>query len=105
MRLSPIPIEVTMFGNLTLAAFQHDWIEVVADLSIIFGALLTVAGLLYYRRMTWLWREWLTSLDPKKIGVMYAVVSTVMLLQGIVDGLMMRLQQVLSVGDSTGYIT
>src|SRR3989338_7029418 len=94
-----------MFGNLTLAAFRHDWIEVVADLSIIFGALVVAAGLFYYQRWTWLWREWLTSLDAKKIGIMYAVVSTVMLLKGLMDGVMMRLQQVLSVGDSTGYIT
>lgn len=94
-----------MFGNLTLAAFRHDLIEVVADLSIIFGGLFVAAGLTYYRRWTWLWREWLTSLDPKKIGVMYAVVAVVMLLKGIMDAVMMRLQQVLSVGDSTGYIT
>ncbi len=93
-----------MFGNLTLAAFKHDWIEVVADLSIIFGGLLTALALTYYKRWTWLWREWLTSLDPKKIGVMYAIVSTVMLLKGLMDAVMMRLQQILSVGDSMGYL-
>ena len=37
------------------------------------------------RRWKWLWKEWLTSLDPKKIGIMYMIVAIVMLLRGLAD--------------------
>jgi cytochrome o ubiquinol oxidase subunit 1 len=67
---------------------------------------LVIIGLLFYfKRWKWLWREWLTSLDPKKIGVMYIIVAFVMLLRGITDALMMRAQQVLSVGESHGFLS
>ena len=55
----------------------------------------------YFGTWRWLWREWLTSLDPKKIGVMYIAVAGVMLVRGGVDALLMRAQQATSVGDST----
>jgi len=93
-----------MFGKLTLDAFKHDWIEVAAGLSMILGALFVAALLFYYKRWKWLWSEWLTTVDAKKIGIMYVVVSSVMLLKGVVDAFMMRAQQVFSVGDSHGYL-
>ncbi len=60
-----------MFGKLTLDAFKHDWIINSALIgTFLFGAAI-VGALFYYKRWKWLWNEWLTSLDPKKIGVMY----------------------------------
>jgi cytochrome o ubiquinol oxidase subunit 1 len=59
----------------------------------------------YLKRWQWLWREWLTSLDPKKIGIMYIIVALVMLLRGIADAAMMRTQQALSVGSSHGILS
>ncbi len=57
---------------------------------------LTVAGLLFvltrYRKWGWLWREWITTVDHKKIGVMYLVASLVMLFRGGVDALLLRTQ-------------
>jgi cytochrome o ubiquinol oxidase subunit 1 len=94
-----------MFGRLTLDAFVHDWIEIAADLSMILGALFVIFCLSYYKKWKWLWNEWLTSLDPKKIGMMYVVVSAFMLLKGFADALMIRAQQVFAVGDSQGYLT
>lgn len=94
-----------MFGRLTLDAFKHDWIEIGAGLSMVLAAILTVGLLFYYRRWTWLWKEWLISLDPKKIGIMYIVVSSIMLFKGVVDAVMMRAQQAFSVGESYGYLT
>jgi cytochrome o ubiquinol oxidase subunit 1 len=61
--------------------------------------------LLVTRRLGWLWREWLTSLDPKRIGLMYIVVALLMLLRGLSDAVMMRAQQATSVGNSQGVLT
>lgn len=53
--------------------------------------LLAVAAVLtYYKKWGWLWKEWFTSLDAKKIGVMYIVVSVLMLIRGIGDAFMIR---------------
>jgi cytochrome o ubiquinol oxidase subunit 1 len=60
---------------------------------------------LYTKRLGWLWREWLTSLDAKKIGIMYLVLAGLMLLRGGVDALMMRGQQAVSAGADTGYLS
>ncbi|WP_298215528.1 cbb3-type cytochrome c oxidase subunit I [Acidocella sp.] len=60
--------------------------------------LAVVFCVLYFRKAGYLWREWLTTVDHKKIGVMYIVVGLVMLFRGFVDGLMMRTQQVLANG-------
>ena len=53
----------------------------------------------------YLWREWFTSVDHKRIGVMYMVLGIVMLLRGFADALMMRLQQAIAFGGSEGYLT
>jgi len=94
-----------MFGRLTLQAFDHDWIEYLAGVSMLIGAIMVVALLTYYKKWTWLWKEWLTSVDHKKIGVMYIIVSVIMLFKGLVDAAMMRAQQAVSYGDSMGYLT
>ncbi len=101
----PSNLQKLIFGRLTWDAFIHDPIEMTADFSMFFAAILVIALLTYYKRWTWLWKEWLTSLDPKRIGVMYLTVAAIMLFKGIVDAGMMRLQQALSVGDSFGYLT
>jgi cytochrome o ubiquinol oxidase subunit 1 len=93
-----------MFGRLTIDAFKHDLIEYAADASMVLGALFIIVLLTYYKKWGWLWKEWITSVDHKKIGIMYIVVSVVMLAKGLVDALMMRAQQVLAVGESMGYL-
>ncbi len=94
-----------MLGRLTLEAFKHDPIEYGAGLMMVLAAILASALLFYTKRWKWLWHEWLTSLDPKKVGVMYITVAAVMLFKGLVDGFMMRAQQMLSVGDAHGYLS
>ena len=65
----------------------------------------TVLGLItYYRKWTYLWNDWLTSLDHKKIGVMYIILALVMLLRGFADAAMMRTQQALAVGAHQGFL-
>jgi cytochrome o ubiquinol oxidase subunit 1 len=52
----------------------------------------------------YLWREWITSVDHKRIGVMYIVLALVMLIRGFSDAIMMRSQQALAVGGAKGYL-
>lgn len=93
-----------MFGRLTIEALQHDLVVTGAQVSMVLGALTVIGFLTYTKRWKWLWQEWLTSLDPKKIGVMYIIVAVLMLMRGVVDAGMMRLQQALA-ADSSGFLT
>lgn len=93
-----------MFGRLGIEAFKHDWIEYAAGLSMVAGAVFFIALLTYYKRWGWLWREWITSVDHKKIGAMYIIFSGVMLVKGLIDAMMMRAQQAVAVGESAGYL-
>jgi cytochrome o ubiquinol oxidase subunit 1 len=101
----------SLLGRLTLDSLPHDPFTIIF-LSI--GGLLSIAGLgvlLRIKGFGWfkqtgiyLWRNWFTSLDAKKIGVMYIVVAVIMLLRGITDAAMIRAQQALSVGSNHGIL-
>ncbi|SPJ13791.1 cytochrome o ubiquinol oxidase subunit I [Burkholderiales bacterium] len=94
-----------MFGQLDLSAIPYGNPIIVGALGI--SAVLTVAVMAlitHLRKWNYLWTEWLCSVDHKRIGVMYIVLSLVMLLRGFADAIMMRLQQILAVGDSFGYL-
>jgi cytochrome o ubiquinol oxidase subunit 1 len=93
-----------LFGNLTLAALPHQWFTIGGTVSIAIGVLGVAAVLTYFKRWKWLWNEWLTSTDPKKIGVMYIIMASLMLFRGALDSGMIWLQQSLSVGASQGYL-
>ena len=94
-----------LFGKLTWSALPHEWFTIGGTLAIVFGGLLVAAGLTYFKRWKWLWREWLTSTDPKKIGIMYIIMACLMLFRGALDAGMIWLQQILSVGASHGYLS
>lgn len=102
----PVPTEESwLLGRLTLDAIPRDPIAVGGIVTMTLALLGVVAALTYFKRWKWLWQNWLTSLDPKKIGLLYIIVAAIMLLRGGMDAGMMRLQQVLSVGDSNGFLT
>ncbi|MGH7157524.1 MAG: cbb3-type cytochrome c oxidase subunit I [Candidatus Saccharimonadales bacterium] len=65
----------------------------MGTLTFALGGLAVVLLITALKRWRWLWREWLTTLDPKRIGVMYLVVAAAMLLRGLADASMMRAQQ------------
>jgi cytochrome o ubiquinol oxidase subunit 1 len=94
-----------ILGKLSLNALPHDPITAGGALTVVFGGLAVIALLTYFKRWKWLWKEWLTSLDPKKIGVMYIIVALVMLLRGLADAGMMRAQQAISVGSNHGFLS
>lgn len=93
-----------MFGRLTLDAFIHGPVETGAQLMVVGGAIAVILALTYFKKWGWLWREWITSVDHKKIGIMYIVLAGIMLARGAVDALMMRAQQAVAVGDAAGYL-
>ena len=69
-----------MFGKLTLDAVPlHEPIIVVTLIAIVLGGLGLVGVISYFGKWKWLWKEWLTSVDHKKIGVMYIIVAMVIL--------------------------
>jgi cytochrome o ubiquinol oxidase subunit 1 len=94
-----------MFGKLTLDAIPlHEPILVVTMLVVALGGLGVFAALTYFRKWGYLWKEWLTSVDHKKIGVMYVAVALVMLVRGFADAIMMRTQLALATGGAEGYL-
>ncbi|MET1757038.1 cbb3-type cytochrome c oxidase subunit I [Novosphingobium sp. RD2P27] len=66
---------------------------------VVLSALFVVVLLTVLGRWGWLWREWLTSLDHKKIGIMYVVIAFVMLARALVEANLMRLQQATAIND------
>ncbi|AOK59502.1 cytochrome o ubiquinol oxidase subunit I [Burkholderia ubonensis] len=86
-----------MFGKLTLSAIPFDQ-PIIMGAGAFMGLVVLgiLAALTITGRWKWLWSEWLTSVDHKKIGVMYIIVAFIMLLRGFADAIMMRLQLALS---------
>lgn len=93
-----------MFGRLTSESFHHDFIQNSAVYSMLFAGLAIIALITYLQRWKWLWNEWLTSVDPKRIGIMYIVVVLIMFAKGLSDAIMIRIQQAVTVGNGTGFL-
>ncbi|CAM3939114.1 cytochrome o ubiquinol oxidase subunit I [Rahnella bruchi] len=94
-----------MFGKLTLDSVPyHEPIIMVTVAAIIIGGLAVVAGITYFGKWKYLWSEWLTSVDHKKLGIMYIILAFVMLLRGFADAIMMRSQQVLASAGEPGFL-
>jgi cytochrome o ubiquinol oxidase subunit 1 len=94
-----------MFGKLSLSAIPfHNPIIMTAVGGASLLAVVILALITYYRKWTYLYKEWLTSLDHKKIGIMYIVLALIMLLRGFSDAILMRSQQALAAGTSQGYL-
>ncbi|MEN1729411.1 MAG: cbb3-type cytochrome c oxidase subunit I, partial [Pseudomonadota bacterium] len=71
--------------------------------TLIVGAIL-VGLLTYFRLWGYLWKEWFTSIDHKKIGIMYMVLGTIMLIRGFSDAILMRGHQALASAGHVGYL-
>jgi cytochrome o ubiquinol oxidase subunit I len=94
-----------MFGRLSWAAIPFDQpiiMITVATVGIVLGSVLGLVTLKGW--WPYLWREWITSVDHKRIGVMYMVLALVMLIRGFSDAIMMRTQQALAAGGAMGYL-
>lgn len=94
-----------MLGKLSLADIPTDVpIVMVTVGAIILGGLALLAAVTYFGKWQYLWSEWLTSIDHKKLGIMYIILAFVMLLRGFADAVMMRSQQVLASAGEAGFL-
>ncbi|WP_369348442.1 cytochrome o ubiquinol oxidase subunit I [Stenotrophomonas sp. JAG2] len=94
-----------MLGKLNLEAIPyHDPIIMSALVGSLLLGVAIVAAITYYKKWGYIWTEWITSVDHKKIGVMYIILALVMLVRGFADALMMRAQQAIAANDSAGYL-
>ena len=94
-----------IFGRLSWEAIPlHEPILLVTFAAVILGGLALVGALTYFKLWGYLWKEWFTSIDHKKIGIMYIILGLVMLLRGFADALMMRAQQAIAFGDNAGFL-
>ena len=94
-----------IFGRLSWDAIPyHEPILIGTFIMVALGGAVLLAGLTRYRLWGPLWRDWITSIDHKKIGIMYMVLGLVMLLRGFADALMMRAQQAIAFGDQAGFL-
>ena len=95
----------TIFGRLTLESFPiHEPILLVTFAGVVLGGLAVVAALTYFKLWGYLWKEWFTSVDHKRIGIMYIILALVMFLRGFADAVMMRAQQAMAFNGSEGYL-
>ncbi|MBD9454362.1 cytochrome o ubiquinol oxidase subunit I [Rhizobium sp. RHZ02] len=94
-----------IFGRLTLESIPyHEPILVVTFAAVALGGIALLGVVTYFKLWGYLWRDWLTSVDHKKIGIMYVILALIMLLRGFSDAIMMRLQQAIAFNGSAGYL-
>jgi cytochrome o ubiquinol oxidase subunit I len=93
-----------MLGKLTWSAIPLDQpIPLIAGSTVIAIALGVVIWIIVAGHLPYLWREWITSVDHKRIGVMYVFLGFLMLLRGLIDAIMIRSQQSFAY-HSNGYL-
>ncbi|WP_137155094.1 cytochrome o ubiquinol oxidase subunit I [Rhizobium sp. FKL33] len=94
-----------IFGRLTLDAIPyHEPILVMTFAGVAVGGVALLGLLTYFKLWGVLWRDWLTSVDHKKIGIMYVILALIMLLRGFADALMMRGQQAIAFNGNEGFL-
>ena len=94
-----------IFGRLTWDAIPiHEPILVATFGVVALVGVVIAAGVTRYRLWGYLWKEWFTTVDHKRIGIMYMILGIVMLLRGFADAIMMRIQQAMAFGGSEGYL-
>jgi cytochrome o ubiquinol oxidase subunit I len=92
-------------GKLSWAAIPFDQPIVMATSAVVGVGLASLLALVTYKGWwPYLWREWITSVDHKRIGVMYVILALVMLVRGFADAIMMRTQLAMAAGGAQGYL-
>ncbi|SHG62267.1 cytochrome o ubiquinol oxidase subunit I [Massilia sp. CF038] len=94
-----------LLGRLSWEAIPlHEPILIATFIMVALGGAAMLGALTYFKQWGPLWRNWITSIDHKKIGIMYIIFGIVMLLRGFADALMMRAQQAMAFGDNAGFL-
>src|ERR1700751_2613433 len=96
---------MNLLGKLSWNAIPFDQpIVMGATAFMVLVVVFVVGWILLKGYLPYLWSEWLTSVDHKRIGVMYCILALVMMLRGFSDAIMMRAQQAVAAGDAQGYL-
>jgi cytochrome o ubiquinol oxidase subunit 1 len=96
---------MNVLGKLTWAAIPFDQPIIMGATAFMGLFVALVLGWITVKRAwPYLWNEWLTSVDHKRIGIMYIILGLVMLLRGFSDAIMMRAQQAIAAGTAQGYL-
>ncbi|MDQ2989650.1 MAG: cbb3-type cytochrome c oxidase subunit I, partial [Pseudomonadota bacterium] len=100
-----IDLTKLLLGRLSWEAIPyHEPILLATFIMVAIGGAGVLGLLTKFRLWGPLWRDWVTSIDHKKIGIMYVILGLVMLMRGFADALMMRAQQAMSFGDNAGFL-
>ncbi|MFC7299678.1 cytochrome o ubiquinol oxidase subunit I [Herminiimonas aquatilis] len=103
--LDHIDLTKLIFGRLSWDAIPfHEPILLVTFGMVVLGGGAVLGLMTYFRVWGTLWRDWITSIDHKKIGIMYMILGLIMLMRGFADALMMRAQQAIAFGDNPGFL-
>jgi len=103
--MSDLNLTKLIFGRLSLEAIPyHEPILIGTFAMVVLGGLAVLALMTKFRLWGPLWRDWITSIDHKKIGIMYMVLGLIMFLRGFADAIMMRAQQAMAFGDNAGFL-
>lgn len=94
-----------LLGRLDWSALPTEPVTQGGAVGVVILGTLAVAAMFYFKKWTWLWKNWITTLDAKRIGVMYIIVAILMLLRGFSDALMIRAQQALASGNAHGIVS
>ena len=94
-----------LLGKLTLDAIPfHNHFAMGAGLFMVLALVGVLTLLTVLKKWSYIWNEWVTSVDHKKIGIMYLILAFVMLLRGFSDALLMRSQQAVAAGNAVGFL-
>lgn len=92
--------------NILAMALDFNQLVLKTGQFVIVGSIiLLIIALSITNKWKWLWKEWICTLDHKRIGIMYLLVSTIMLIRGVGDAVLMRLQQAFGSGESSGLLS
>jgi cytochrome o ubiquinol oxidase subunit I len=94
-----------ILGKLTWSAipFQEP-IPLITSIVVILALAAVAIWITKIKAWPYLWHEYITSTDHKRIGIMYIVLGLVMLVRGFADAIMMRAHQFLAIGPHQGYL-
>ncbi|MCJ2064460.1 MULTISPECIES: cytochrome o ubiquinol oxidase subunit I [unclassified Methylobacterium] len=100
-----LDLQQLLFGRFTIEQIPYHEPILQATFAGVAVVGLAVLGVItYYRFWGPMWRDWITSIDHKKIGIMYCIFAAVMLLRGFADAMLMRSQQAVAFGDEQGFL-
>ena len=95
-----------LLGKLTLEAIPfHNPFAIGAGVFMVLGFVGVLTLLTIFKKWSYIWNEWVISVDHKKIGIMYLILAFVMLLRGFSDALLMRAQQAVAAGNAVGFLS